>query len=47
LVHVMLMVGFKNKVLVLFEWIWSYISGQGSVRLITGSNQPKNIRSKS
>ncbi len=41
LVHVMLMVGFKNKVLVLFEWIWSYISGQGSVRLITGSSEPK------
>ena len=41
LVHVMLMVGFKNKILVLFEWIWSYISGQGSVRLITGNNKPK------
>ena len=47
LVHVMLMVGFKNKVLVLFEWIWSYISGQGSVRLITGNIQPKKIRSES
>jgi len=40
-VHVMLMIGFKNKILVLFEWVWSYVSGQGSVRLITGSSEPK------
>ncbi len=40
-IHVMLMIGFKNKILILFEWVWSYVSGQGSVRLITGSNEPK------
>jgi NADH:ubiquinone reductase (H+-translocating) len=36
LVHVMLLIGFKSKVLVLIEWVWSYFTGQGSVRLITG-----------
>ncbi len=36
LVHVLLLIGFKNKALVLFEWAWSYITGSGSVRLITG-----------
>jgi NADH dehydrogenase len=36
LVHVMLLIGFRSKVLVLIEWIWSYVTGQGSVRLITG-----------
>ncbi len=36
LVHVLLLIGFKNKALVLLEWAWSYLSGSGSVRLITG-----------
>ena len=36
LVHVLLLIGFKNKALVLLEWAWSYVTGSGSVRLITG-----------
>ncbi|MBS1726658.1 MAG: NAD(P)/FAD-dependent oxidoreductase [Armatimonadetes bacterium] len=35
LVHVLLLIGFKNKFLVLLEWFWSYLTGRGSVRLIT------------
>lgn len=35
LVHVLLLIGFKNKALVLLEWAWSYLTGRGSVRLIT------------
>ena len=38
LVHVLLLIGFKNKALVLIEWAWSYVTGQGSVRLITGKD---------
>ena len=37
-VHVLLLIGFKNKALVLIEWAWSYVTGQGSVRLITGKD---------
>lgn len=41
LVHVMLLIGFRNRLFVLAEWIWSYITGQGGARLITGkSNRP-------
>ena len=39
LVHVLLLIGFKNKALVLLEWAWSYVTGSGSVRLITGNGR--------
>ncbi len=38
-VHVLLLIGFKNKALVLLEWAWSYLTGRGSVRLITTPGQ--------
>ncbi|HXZ78957.1 MAG TPA: NAD(P)/FAD-dependent oxidoreductase [Terriglobales bacterium] len=36
-VHLMYLVGFRNRVLVLLEWAWAYITYQRSARLITGS----------
>jgi NADH:ubiquinone reductase (H+-translocating) len=33
-VHLMSIVGFKNRVIVLIEWIWSYITYDQSLRLI-------------
>ncbi|MGZ4815206.1 MAG: NAD(P)/FAD-dependent oxidoreductase [Terriglobales bacterium] len=38
-VHLLYLVGFRNRVLVLLEWAWSYTTYQRSARLITGSNQ--------
>ena len=38
-VHLMFLVGFRNRVLVFIEWAWSYLTYQRSARLITGSNQ--------
>ncbi len=38
-VHLMFLVGFRNRVLVMIEWAWSYLTYQRSARLITGSNQ--------
>jgi len=38
-VHLMYLVGFRNRLLVLIEWAWSYLTYQRSARLITGSNQ--------
>ena len=38
-VHLMFLVGFRNRLLVLIEWGWSYLTYQRSARLITGSNQ--------
>jgi NADH dehydrogenase len=38
-VHLMYLVGFRNRLLVLIEWGWSYLTYQKSARLITGSNR--------
>ncbi len=36
LVHVFFLVGFGNKLLVMFDWFWNYIRHTRQVRLITG-----------
>jgi NADH dehydrogenase len=36
LIHLMFLVGFRNRVLVLFQWAWSFISYDRGARLITG-----------
>ena len=41
-VHIMFLVGFRNRVAVLFEWAWSYITFERGARLITGP-LPENL----
>jgi len=36
-VHILFLVGFRNRALVLFEWAWAYLTHQRGARLITGS----------
>ena len=36
-VHIMYLVGFRNRLLVMIEWAWSYLTYERSARLITGS----------
>ena len=36
LVHVFLLIGYRNRVLVMREWVWAYFTRQRSARLITG-----------
>ncbi len=36
LVHIMFLIGFRNRFLVLFEWAWAYITWHRGARLITG-----------
>jgi NADH:ubiquinone reductase (H+-translocating) len=36
-VHIMFLVGFRNRVAVLLEWAWSYITFERGARLITGA----------
>lgn len=36
LVHVFYLIGFRNRVLVLFNWAWSYLTYRRGARLITG-----------
>ena len=35
-VHIFFLIGFRNRVLVLFEWAWSYLTFGRGARLITG-----------
>ncbi|HVK60766.1 MAG TPA: NAD(P)/FAD-dependent oxidoreductase [Bdellovibrionales bacterium] len=35
LVHIYFLIGFKNRVVVLFEWFWSYLTFKRGTRLIT------------
>ena len=39
-VHIMKLVGFRSRVLVFFEWAWSYLTWQRGARLITGRDEP-------
>jgi NADH dehydrogenase len=36
LVHIMFLIGFRNRFLVLFEWAWAYLTWHRGARLITG-----------
>jgi NADH dehydrogenase len=36
LIHILLLIGFRNRAVVLIEWAWSYITFQRGARLITG-----------
>jgi NADH:ubiquinone reductase (H+-translocating) len=40
-VHIMFLVGFRNRVLVMFHWAWSWLSFSRGARLITG--EVKNL----
>lgn len=56
-VHIFFLIGFRNRLLVLIQWAWAYVSYERGARLITGSNslpgwteapatpQPQEIRS--
>ena len=37
-VHLMNLIGFRNRVVVLVQWAWAYFSYQRAIRLITGSH---------
>ena len=35
-VHILYLIGFRNRAVVLFEWAWAYFAAQRGARLITG-----------
>jgi NADH dehydrogenase len=41
-VHIFFLIGFRNRVIVLFEWAWSYITFQRGARVITDIWRPAN-----
>ena len=42
LVHIFFLIGFRNRVLVLLQWAWAYLTWQRGARLITGGPKPKS-----
>lgn len=36
LIHISFLIGFRNRLVVLIDWIWSYVTFQSGARLITG-----------
>ena len=38
-VHIFFLIGFRNRVIVLLGWLWSYFTGERGARLITGTGQ--------
>lgn len=34
--HVVILVGFRNRLLVLLQWAWAYLTRRRGARLITG-----------
>ena len=47
-VHIMYLIGFKNRIVVMIQWAWAYIGYRRGIRLITGEPemhllQPRNM----
>jgi NADH dehydrogenase len=40
-VHIMNLIGFRNRLVVLVQWAWAYFSYQRAIRLITGSDSER------
>ncbi|MGC3963827.1 MAG: NAD(P)/FAD-dependent oxidoreductase [Rhodocyclaceae bacterium] len=40
-VHVFFLIGFRNRVAVMLNWLWSFLTYKRGARLITGSPQPQ------
>ena len=39
IVHIYLLIGFRNRLLVAMQWLWIYLTGQRHARLITGERK--------
>jgi NADH:ubiquinone reductase (H+-translocating) len=39
-IHVLLLIGFRNRFIVVFQWAWSYLTYERGARLITGETPP-------
>ena len=40
-IHIFFLIGFRNRVLVLFQWAYSYVTFRRGARLITGTPPPR------
>ena len=42
-IHVVYLAQFSNRVLVMFQWVWNYVTRNRSARLITGESSAKAV----
>ncbi|NNG15774.1 MAG: NAD(P)/FAD-dependent oxidoreductase [Gemmatimonadales bacterium] len=42
-VHIFFLIGFRNRIIVLMEWAWSYFTFQHGARLITGEGDHRGL----
>jgi len=42
-IHILFLIGFRNRILVMIQWAWSYFTYDRSARLITGADRPVEI----
>jgi NADH dehydrogenase len=45
-VHIMYLIGFRNRVLVMMQWGWAYLTYHRGIRLITGDRQVELQRAR-
>ena len=45
-VHLRSILGVKNKVMVMLNWLWKYVSYYDSIRMITDATKPKEVRDR-
>src|SRR5690348_1382649 len=45
-VHLFFLIGFRNRIVVMFQWAWSYFTYQRGVRLITGMPELTDMRAE-
>ena len=36
--HIFFLIGFRSRVMVMFSWLWSYLTTEYGARLITGDD---------
>jgi NADH:ubiquinone reductase (H+-translocating) len=42
-IHIFFLIGFRNRIIVMIQWAWSYVTYDRSARLITGESQATAI----
>jgi len=45
LIHITFLIGFRNRIKVMVEWLWYYVSFQPGARLITRAGMDREVRS--
>ncbi len=43
LVHIWYLIGFRNRIVVMFNWAWSYFTYKRGARVITGLHEPPRV----